>query len=159
MNSFYFVSFRCFKWKSLSLCPNVSTTHTHTQWPWALHVGHSNVVNKFQDTPCWSQSAVPTACRPTSGHHLYPIRVTRGMRSRTHEKKKRRSPLCSPQSHPALFNYWAHSINFMLLTLWEHIKVYWIKRHRGSISRCLVQTGIKAILVSLFWQILVGLFG
>ena len=138
-----FLWFRCLtKQEPLSpslYVPNTHThthTHWHTQWPQAWHVGH-----KFQDTPRCSQSAVPTACRPTSGHHLYPIRATRGLRCRTHATKKKKSIHCvPPQSHPALFNYWAHSINFMLLTQWEHIKVYWIKRRRGSISRWLMQT-------------------
>lgn len=78
-------------------------THRHAQWPRDWHVGHSNVGNKFQDTPRCSPSAVPTACRPTSGRHLCPIRATRGPWSRTYEEKKH--SLCSPQSHRALFNY------------------------------------------------------
>lgn len=122
-------------------------THIHTdtlRGPRHGMWGHSNAENKFQDTPHWPQSAVPTACRPNSGRHLCPIRATRGPWCRKAWTKKKRNPQCSPQSHPALFNYRAHSINFMLLTQWEHIKVYWMKQHRSSISHWLVQTGIQA---------------
>lgn len=80
-------------------------------------------------------------CRPPVGQPLaaicIPLEPREGCAA---ERMKKENPLCSPQSHPVLFNYRAHSINFMLLTQWEHIKLYWIKGHRGSISRWLVQT-------------------
>ena len=48
--------------------------------------------------------------------------------------RKKNKTLCSRQSHPALFNYGAHSIKFMLLTQWEHIKIYWIKGHEDPLA-------------------------
>lgn len=70
----------------------MSQTHkhtlTHSVAPGARHVGQNDVVNKFKDTPHWSQSVVLTACRPNSGSHLHPIRATRGPCWRTREEKE-----------------------------------------------------------------------
>lgn len=56
MSSFYWLKCQC------SLCSKNRNIHTlcNIQWPQAWYVGHNNAVNSSQDTPRWSQSAVPT---------------------------------------------------------------------------------------------------
>lgn len=105
--------------------------HSHDMWGTAMWW------TSFKTLP----AGLSLWCRPPVGQPLaaicIPLEPREGCGA---ERMKKENPLCSPQSHPVLFNYRAQSINFMLLTQWEHIKLYWIKGHRGSISHWLVQT-------------------
>lgn len=140
-NSFYFLS-GVWQNKSLSLwvCLSLSQTHTHTDTLSGPRHGMWGTVmwwTSFRTLP----AGLSLRCRPPVGQPLaaicIPLEPQEGRGAERIEKKIH----CVPLSHPALFNYRAHSIKFMLLTQWEHIKVYWIKRHQSSISHWLVQTG------------------
>ena len=131
-------------WQSRSLFLRLfmSQTHTHTHTHTDTHSGprHGMWGTSFRTLP----AALSLRCRPPVGQPLaticIPLEPQEGCGAERMQPKKKSIHCVPPQSHPALFNYWAHSINFMLLTQWEHIKVYWIKRRRGSISRWLMQT-------------------
>lgn len=106
-----------------------STTCGYTLWPRTWRVGRSNVVKEFQSPPC-------LRCRPPVGQTLDAICVSL-------EPQEGQGGECSNEEQstrrPVLFNHRTHSINFMLLTLWEHIKLYWTKRHQSSSIRWLQQ--------------------